>query len=79
MSHGPIRRRRLAAVCAGIAEFECERTGAGRVSAKARGVRFGRLPKLTADQIALAQRLIAEGTSVPEVLTDSQGPSRYTL
>ena len=57
-------------VFAGIAEFEREliheRTGVGRVSAKARGVRFGRPPKLTADQIALARRLIAEGTSVPE-------------
>jgi DNA invertase Pin-like site-specific DNA recombinase len=54
-------------VFAGIAEFEREliheRTGVG---AKARGVRFGRPPKLTADQIALARRLIAEGTSVPE-------------
>jgi DNA invertase Pin-like site-specific DNA recombinase len=38
----------------------------GGVAAKARGVRFGRPPKLTADQIALAQRLVDEGTSVPE-------------
>ena len=62
--------RMVLTVFAGIAEFEREliheRTGAGRVSAKARGVRFGRPPKLTADQIALARRLIAEGTSVPE-------------
>ena len=62
--------RMVLTVFAGIAEFEREliheRTGAGRVSAKARGVRFGRPPKLAADQIALARRLIAEGTSVPE-------------
>ena len=62
--------RMVLTVFAGIAEFEREliheRTGAGRVSAKARGVRFGRPPKLTANQIALARRLIAEGTSVPE-------------
>ena len=62
--------RMVLRVFAGIAEFEREliheRTGAGRVSAKARGVRFGRPPKLAADQIALARRLIAEGTSVPE-------------
>jgi hypothetical protein len=62
--------RMVLTVFAGIAEFEREliheRTGAGRVSAKARGVRFGRPPKLTADQIALARRLLAEGTSVPE-------------
>jgi len=38
----------------------------GRVAAKARGVRFGRPPKLTADQIALGQRLVGEGTSVRE-------------
>jgi DNA invertase Pin-like site-specific DNA recombinase len=57
-------------VFAGIAEFEREliheRTRSGRVAAKARGVRFGRPPKLTADQIALAQRLVGEGASVPE-------------
>jgi DNA invertase Pin-like site-specific DNA recombinase len=54
-------------VFAGIAEFEraliSERTSTGRMAAKARGVRFGRPPKLTADQIALAQRLIGEGWS----------------
>src|SRR3954470_16316036 len=63
--------RMVLTVFAGIAEFERElireRTHAGRVAAKARGVRFGRPPKLTADQIALARRLVAEGTSVPEI------------
>lgn len=34
---------------------------------QARGVRFGRPPKLTGDQLALAQRLIGEGRSIPEV------------
>jgi DNA invertase Pin-like site-specific DNA recombinase len=62
--------RMVLTVFAGIAEFERvliqERTSAGRISAKARGVRFGRPPKLAADQVALARRLIAEGTSVPE-------------
>ena len=43
-----------------------ERTHAGRVSAKQKGVRFGRPPKLTPEQISLGQRLIAEGTSVRE-------------
>jgi len=59
--------RMVLTVFAGIAEFEREliheRTGSGRDAAKARGVRFGRPPKLTCDQIALAQRLIGEGTS----------------
>jgi len=62
--------RMVLTVFAGIAEFERalihERTNSGRISAKARGVRFGRPPKLTGDQIALARRLIGEGTSVPD-------------
>lgn len=62
--------RMVLTVFAGIAEFERElihqRTSTGRVAAKARGVRFGRPPKLTADQIALGERLVGEGTSVRE-------------
>ena len=63
--------RMVFTVFAGIAEFERalihERTRSGRVAAQARGVRFGRPPKLTDDQVKLAQRLIEEGRSVPEV------------
>jgi DNA invertase Pin-like site-specific DNA recombinase len=59
--------RMVLTVFAGIAEFEraliSERTSTGRMAAKVRGVRFGRPPKLTADQITLAQRLISEGRS----------------
>ena len=44
-------------VFAGIAEFErsliAERTTAGRLAAKSKGIRFGRPPKLSAEQIAL--------------------------
>lgn len=62
--------RMVLTVFAGIAEFERElihqRTSSGRVAAKARGVRFGRPAKLTADQIALGRRLVSEGTSVRE-------------
>ena len=62
--------RMVLTVFAGIAEFERalihERTGAGRKAAKLRGVRFGRPPKLTAEQIALAHRLIGEGTAARE-------------
>jgi len=43
-----------------------QRTSSGRTAAKARGVRFGRPPKLTADQISLGRRLVEEGTSVRE-------------
>jgi DNA invertase Pin-like site-specific DNA recombinase len=54
-----------------FAEFERalirERTGAGRIAAKKRGVKFGRPPKLTPQQAALAARLVDQGQSVPEV------------
>jgi DNA invertase Pin-like site-specific DNA recombinase len=63
--------RMVLTVFAGIAEFERElikeRTQAGRKAAKARGVRFGRPPKLNPDQIALAKRLVREGNPVPEI------------
>ncbi len=62
--------RMVLTVFAGIAEFERalihQRTSSGRAAAKARGVRFGRPAKLTADQIALGRRLVEEGTSVRE-------------
>ena len=62
--------RMVLTIFAGIAEFEREliheRTRSGRVAAKARGVRFGRPPKLTPDQIAVAQRLVSEGASASE-------------
>ena len=58
-------------VFAGIAEFERdlirERTSAGRVSAKKRGVRFGRPNKMNDDQKSLAARLLQEGKSASEV------------
>jgi DNA invertase Pin-like site-specific DNA recombinase len=63
--------RMVLTVFAGIAEFGREliheRTRTGRVAAQARGVRFGRPPKLASDQIKLAQRLIDEGRSIPEI------------
>jgi|SRR5579871_905172 len=63
--------RMVLTVFAGIAEFERElireRTGAGRVAALKRGVRFGRPARLTAEQAALARRLLDEGNSAKEV------------
>ncbi|MDT7953732.1 MAG: recombinase family protein [Acetobacteraceae bacterium] len=60
--------RMVLTVFAGIAEFERaliqQRTSSGRIAAMQRGVRFGRPAKLEADQIALAQRLMGEGTPV---------------
>jgi DNA invertase Pin-like site-specific DNA recombinase len=63
--------RMVLTVFAGLAEFERElireRTGAGRVAAMKRGVRFGRPAKLDTEKTALAARLIAEGRTVKEV------------
>ena len=62
--------QRVLTVFAGIAEFEraliAERTHAGRRAAQEKGVRIGRPPVLSTEQIALGQRLLAEGTSVRE-------------
>ena len=56
---------------AGVAEFERslihERTSAGRAAAKAKGVRFGRPPALSAEQIAQARQLINDDTKPAEV------------
>lgn len=58
-------------IFAGIAEFERdlirERTGAGRVAAQQRGVRFGRPEKMNEEQKLLAKRLLQEEKSVSEV------------
>ncbi len=58
-------------VFAGIAEFERdlirERTQAGRIAAKSRGVLFGRPRKMNPQQASLAQRLIHEGRDIREI------------
>lgn len=64
--------RMVLTVFAGIADFErsliVERTGAGRIAAKARGVRFGPRPSLTTEQIAHAHQLVEQdGRPVTEV------------
>jgi DNA invertase Pin-like site-specific DNA recombinase len=63
--------RTVLTVFAGVAEFERalirERTGAGRAAAPRRGVRFGRPAKPAADRVALARRLLGEGTAAGEV------------
>jgi DNA invertase Pin-like site-specific DNA recombinase len=50
-----------------LAELECgliaERTRAGVKSAQRRGVKFGRKPKLTPEQVEHARKLIEEGES----------------
>lgn len=63
--------RMVLTVFAGIAEFERalirQRTSAGRMAARQRGVRFGRTPKLGFEQLAFARRLVDEGRPVREV------------
>jgi DNA invertase Pin-like site-specific DNA recombinase len=63
--------RMVLTIFSGIAEFERDlirqRTSSGRDAAMKRGVRFGRPGKLTADQIALGQRLVEEGRSIRDV------------
>ena len=63
--------RTVLTVFAGIAEFERalihQRTSAGRVAARQRGVRFGRTPKLGPEQLAFARRLVDAGRPVREV------------
>jgi DNA invertase Pin-like site-specific DNA recombinase len=58
-------------ILGGLAEFErsliLTRTGESRSRAKARGVRFGRKPKLTPFQIQEAKRLREAGESHSEV------------
>ena len=65
-----------------MAEFErsliSERTRAGVKAAKARGVKFGRKPKLTRQQIAQAVKLIAEGER-PDDVAASFHVGRTTL
>jgi DNA invertase Pin-like site-specific DNA recombinase len=74
--------RMVLTVFAGIAEFERElireRTGAGRIAALKRGVRFGRPARLSHEQAALAKRLLAEGQSAKEV-AKTFGVNRSTI
>jgi DNA invertase Pin-like site-specific DNA recombinase len=63
--------RLMLTVLGGLAEFERElilaRTGEGRTRAKARGVRFGRPPSLTAHQRREAGERLAAGEAQADV------------
>ena len=69
-------------VLGALAEFERsligERTAAGRVAARKRGVSFGRPAKLTAQQVKHACELRANGKAVPDI-SGLLGVSRYTV
>jgi DNA invertase Pin-like site-specific DNA recombinase len=55
-----------------------ERTKAGRAAAQARGVKMGRKPLLTAQQVAYARKLVGQGES-PRDGAQSLKVSRRTL
>ena len=61
----------MVTILAGLAEFErsliVARTGEGRARAMARGVRFGRKPKLSPFQIAEALRRREAGESLTDI------------
>lgn len=69
-------------IFASVAQFErsllVERTQAGLVSAKKRGVRLGRPPALKAAQIKHAQKLLESGER-PSAVAVSLGVNRATL
>lgn len=74
--------RMIAGVLASLAELELElgreRRTASRAARKARDLPIGRPKKLTAEQIALAERMRASGEPVP-VIAQTLGVSRATL
>jgi DNA invertase Pin-like site-specific DNA recombinase len=74
--------RMVAGVLASLAELELElgreRRAAAKASRKARDLPIGRPRALTADQIALAERMRASGEPVP-VIAETLGVSRATL
>jgi DNA invertase Pin-like site-specific DNA recombinase len=74
--------RLVLTVFAGIAEFErsliVERTRTGRAAARARGVRFGRRPVLSPDQVEHARALLADGRTTAETAR-LMGVHRATL
>ena len=70
-------------VFAGIAEFErcliIDRTAAGRVAAKARGVKFGPKPSLSEAQIQHARDLIEKEGHTVKAVAELLGVHRSTL
>lgn len=75
--------RMVLTVFAGIADFErsliMERTSSGRAAAKARGVRFGPRPSLSAQQIAHARQLVEQEDRPVAEVAKLLGVHRATL
>jgi len=75
--------RMVLTVFAGIAEFErcliIDRTTTGRAAAKARGVKFGPRPTLSAAQIQHARELIEQKKYTVKAVADLLGVHRSTI
>ncbi|WP_205687886.1 recombinase family protein [Ciceribacter ferrooxidans] len=56
-----------------------ERSSASRIEAKAHGVKFGRSPVLTREQIAYARQLIGDGNKPVAFVTELLRVHRSTL
>jgi DNA invertase Pin-like site-specific DNA recombinase len=65
-----------------LAELErnmiAERTRAGAAAARARGVKFGRKPKLSPEQVKHARKMVESGEPVPKV-AELLGVERTTI
>lgn len=70
-------------IFASLAEYERKlinrRTEEGRKAAKARGVKLGRKPKLSLEQLHLARRLIGSGDETVASMARTLGVHRSTL
>lgn len=75
--------RMVMTVFAGIADFErsliVERTSTGRAAAKARGVKFGPRPALSAEQVAHAHQLVERDAKPVAEVAKLLGVHRATL
>lgn len=76
------RRKQVPGVLASLAEFESElgreRRAAAKAARKARDLPIGRFRVLSADEVALAERMRAGGERVP-VIPETLGVSRAAL
>lgn len=73
----------MLSVLGSFSEFEREliraRTGEGRTQAKERGIKFGRKPKLSADQVAALKVDVSTGTMTMQAIGRKYGIARNSV